>query len=76
MRPIYLGIYRETFDQAEIDGLIAFYRSPIGQSFVRKMPAVVQRSMAVTQTQMQVVMPKLHDAMNQVLREARLPPRT
>lgn len=35
-----LRIQRESFDQVEIDGLIQFYRSPIGQSLVRKIPVV------------------------------------
>ena len=76
MRPIYTAIYQETFDQAEIDGLIAFYRSPVGQSFVSKMPAVMHRSMSVMQVQMQAIAPKLKEAMDQVIRDAKLPPKT
>lgn len=43
MEPIQIPIYRETFEQAEIDGLIAFYGSPVGQAFVNKMPTVSQK---------------------------------
>jgi uncharacterized protein len=76
MQPIYVGIYQETFTQEEIDGLIAFYRSAVGQSFVSKMPAVMNRSMAVMQVQMQTLMPKLKRAMEDLVREAKLPPRS
>ena len=76
LEPIYIAIYQETFDQAEIDGLISFYRSPVGKSFVTKMPTVMNRSMSVMQVQMQALMPKLKEAMDQVMRDAKLPPKT
>lgn len=39
MKPQYVQLYRETFEQEEIDGLVAFYKSPAGQAFINKMPA-------------------------------------
>jgi hypothetical protein len=74
MEPMVVQIYRESFDQAEVDGLIAFYQSPVGQSFVAKMPVVMQRSMEASHTQLQAFMPKLQAAMKQVIQEARLSP--
>lgn len=72
MEPSIVKVYRETFDQTEIDGLIAFYQSPVGQSFVSKMPLVMQRSMEASQTQLQAFMPKLQAAMRDVMKEAKL----
>jgi len=46
LRPLQMAVYRESFDQAEVDGLIAFYESPVGRSFAAKMPLVTQRSAA------------------------------
>lgn len=74
MEPMVVQIYRDNFDQAEVDGLIAFYQSPVGQSFVTKMPVVMQRSMEASHTQLQAFMPKLQAAMKQVIQEARLTP--
>lgn len=76
LQAIYVGIYQDTFDQEEIDALITFYRSPVGQSFVSKMPAVMNRSMSVMQVQMQSLIPKLKQAIDDMVREAKLPPRT
>lgn len=67
-----MAIYRESFDQSEIDGLIEFYKSPVGQSFVTKMPAVTQRAMLAAQAQMQRIAPKLQEVVQQILQEARL----
>jgi hypothetical protein len=74
LEPMVVQIYRESFEQAEIDGLIAFYQSPVGQAFVAKMPAVTQRSMALSQQQLQAFMPKLQAAMAEAMKEARLSP--
>ena len=59
LKPSYAQLYQETFDQEEIDGLIAFYRSPTGQAFVSKMPVVMEKSVALSQRQMQSFMPKM-----------------
>lgn len=66
----YVLIYQETFDQAEIDGLIAFYGSPAGKAFIAKMPAVMQKSIALSQARMQRYIPKVTQAMEEALREA------
>lgn len=70
-KPLLLDIYRGVFDQTEIDGLIAFYRSPVGQSFISKMPQVMQRSMALTQAQMGPLMEKMKAAMDRTMTEVR-----
>ncbi len=72
LEPMMVQIYRDNFEQAEVDGLIAFYQSPVGQAFVAKMPVVMQRSMEASQQQLQAFMPKLQAEMVEVMKEARL----
>jgi hypothetical protein len=74
MEPMQIAIYRDSFEQAEVDGLIAFYKSPLGQSFVNKMPMVTQKAMTAMQATMQQVMPRIKAAMDEVLAEAKLAP--
>lgn len=74
LQPAVMQVYRDTFDQSEIDGLIAFYESPTGKAFVAKTPLVMQRSMVATQEQMKAFVPKLQAEMKEVMREARLTP--
>lgn len=69
LKPSYVQLYQETFEQAEIDGLIAFYRSPTGQAFISKMPVVMQKSMALAQVQMQTLMPKMQAAIEEASAE-------
>jgi hypothetical protein len=72
LKPMYIEIYRDTFTQDEIDGLIAFYQSPIGIVFVNKMPEVMQRSMASMQSRLQPMMEKMRAAMRQAIEEAKV----
>lgn len=72
MEPLQIAIYRDSFEQAEVDGLIEFYKSPLGQSFVNKMPMVTQKAMTAMQAYMQQVMPRVQAAMQEVLAEAKL----
>ncbi len=74
MEPTQILIYRESFEQSEIEGLISFYKSPAGQAFVNKMPIVTQKAMAAMQTQMQQTMPRIKEAMDGILSEAKLVP--
>lgn len=71
LRPVYAQIYQETFTQADIDGLIAFYESPTGQAFVEKMPVVVQKTAILMQSRMGPLMQKLQAAVAESVAEAK-----
>jgi len=72
LKPMHVQLYRDTFEQEEIDGLLAFYRSPVGQAFVNKMPLVMQKAMAMGQSQMQAVIPKMKTAIESAIAEAKV----
>ena len=71
MRPVYVQIYQESFSQEEVDGLIAFYKSPAGAAMVEKMPMVMQKSMALMQNRMGPLMAKMKAVMEQTLAEVK-----
>lgn len=73
LKPHYMRIYQETFEQEEIDGLIAFYSSPAGQAFVSKMPTVMQKSMNLAQEQLRTLAPRMAEVIEQAMREAKVP---
>jgi uncharacterized protein len=72
LKPIFVQVYTETFDQDEVDGLIAFYQSPIGQRFVAKQGPLAQRSGAATQQLLISAMPRIQATMEGALKEAGL----
>jgi hypothetical protein len=59
MKDLYVQVYRETFSQEEIDGLIAFYRTPVGQSFVSRQPELMKRTMTIMQQRMTPMMQRI-----------------
>jgi len=71
MHPLYVQIYQETFTQEEIDGLIAFYKSPTGAAFVEKMPIVMQKSMTLAQARLGPMMERMNAAIQQAIAEAK-----
>jgi len=68
-KPVYVKAYQETFEQEEVDGMLAFYQSPAGQAFVRKMPAAFQKSTGVAAQRMQA---RLRQVLEEALRESKL----
>ena len=70
MQPDMVRIYQESFDQAEIDGLVTFYESPLGQSVVSKMPLVMQKSLGMSQAHVARLMPKMRELIEEIQREA------
>lgn len=67
LKPRYIELYATTFTAEELEGLIAFYNTPIGQAFVKKQPELMQKSMLVNQAVMQSLQPKLRQLMREML---------
>lgn len=65
LKPTYLKIYRESLDQAEVDGMIAFYKTPPGQAVILKMPVIAQKSMGAVQEMLGSLMPRLEVALKE-----------
>ena len=59
MRPMLVKVYADTYTEEEVDGILAFYKSPAGQAMLQKMPALMQRSMAVGQQMVADLMPEI-----------------
>ena len=71
LKGAYLKLYAETFTQEEVDGLLAFYRSPAGVALLEKMPLVTQKSAAITQQRIGPLVEKLKASMAQTVQDAK-----
>lgn len=69
LQPLYVSIYQESFTQEEIEGIVAFYKTPAGAALVRKMPVVMQNSMKVMQQKMGPMMAKVQSAIQETVAE-------
>ncbi len=62
LKPIIVQVYMDTYTEDEIDGILAFYRSPAGQAFLAKTPQLMTRTVELMQTTMADVQPQLQQA--------------
>jgi len=59
VEPMMIEVYRNTFSQHEVDGMLTFYRSEAGQAVISKLPAATQQTMAGIQNQVKALTPKV-----------------
>lgn len=59
LRPKFIDLYAVTFTEEEVEGMVAFYRSPAGKAAIEKMPKLVGQSMAITNEMMKDVLPEM-----------------
>lgn len=71
IKPIYVQVYAETFTQQEIDDMLAFYATPSGQSMIEKMPVVMKKSMALTQSHIAPLMQRMQLELQQAIAEVK-----
>ena len=69
MEPMFLPIYRETFSEEEVAGMIAFYKTPAGEAVIHKMPVLMQKTMGMQQQMLMQVMPKIQEIQQQFAAE-------
>jgi hypothetical protein len=67
------GVYARTFTVEEIRQLIVFYRTPVGQKLLEKLPTVMQESMSIGQAWGRRLATDLRDSMVEALRKIRTP---
>ena len=69
LEPMYVRIYQKTFTQQEVDGMIAFYKTPAGQAVINKMPYAMQNTVDEMQGLMGPVMQKMQQMQQDVVAE-------
>ena len=66
LEPRYVRIYQKSFNQQEIDGMIAFYKTPTGQAVLNKMPLVLENTMTEVQQMLQPMMQHLQEKQHDI----------
>jgi uncharacterized protein len=69
LEPLYVRVYQKSFTQSEVDGMIAFYKTPAGQAVINKMPVVMQSTMNEMQQMMGPMMQRLQKMQQDVVAE-------
>lgn len=69
VKPGMVQMYAETFTEPELRELAAFYRTPLGQKAMTKMPELVQKGSAMGQKAVQDHLPELREAIEKRKKE-------
>jgi hypothetical protein len=67
MEPDFIRMYADTFTEEEIRGLVAFYRTPLGQRMVETLPEITATSQRIVMERLQDAMPQLMQAMMEAM---------
>ncbi|MFY9317016.1 MAG: DUF2059 domain-containing protein [Burkholderiales bacterium] len=59
LEPMYLRLYRESFSDEEIGGMLSFYKTPAGQAVINKMPVLMQQTMVQIQNMITAINPQM-----------------
>jgi hypothetical protein len=59
MEPMYIRIYKSTFTEEEVAGMLAFYKTPAGQAVINKMPTMMQGLMGEMQKMIAGMAPQM-----------------
>ncbi len=62
IKPMFVEIYAEVFTPEELQGMIDFFRSPVGQKWIEKQPQLQAATMQKMQGLMREMQPKIRAA--------------
>ncbi len=69
LEPMYVRVYQKSFTQGEVDGMIAFYKTPAGQAVINKMPVFMQNTMNEVQQMMAPAVQRIQRMQQDVIAE-------
>jgi hypothetical protein len=69
LKPVSIKLYKETFSEEELKGIVDFYKTPAGEALVNKMPTLMQKTMEATQGMMGGLQPKLQQIQTEFIEE-------
>lgn len=61
LQPEFVTAYAAVYTEPEIDGILAFYKSPSGQALLKNGPELGQKSSQIVQSHMTTIQPQLRE---------------
>jgi uncharacterized protein len=69
LRPTVARIYAKTFTQQELQAMIRFYSTAVGQRILKKLPAAMQQATDIYMQQVSVALPSINAKIATVLQQ-------
>ena len=68
MEPEFIKLYSDTYTEPELDGILAFYKSPVGQAMLTKAPELGQKSQGIVQQRIAAAQPQLRQTVQDFIK--------
>ncbi len=59
LEPEYITLFSTVYTVEELKAIVEFYKSPVGQSMLKKQPMLMQKTMQIAQSKIQSLLPEL-----------------
>jgi hypothetical protein len=69
MKPKLAQLYADTYTDAELRDIVAFYQTPTGQKTITKMPEIMQKSVMLSMAGVQANMPEFQRRVGALIQE-------
>ena len=69
LEPDFISLYASTYTEEELDGILAFYKSPVGQRMIEKTPELTTKSTRITQQKMSELQPVLSQMVQDFMKQ-------
>jgi hypothetical protein len=69
LEPDFINLYASTYTEEELDGIVGFYKSPIGQKMIEKTPELTTKSTQITQQKMTELQPILNQMVQDFMKQ-------
>ena len=69
LEPDFINLYASTYTEEELDGIIGFYKSPVGQKMLEKTPELMTKSTQITQQKMSELQPQLNQMVQDFMKQ-------
>jgi hypothetical protein len=69
LQPEFVTLYANTFSEEEIDGLLTFYKSPVGQVLLDKTPELTTKGGEISQAKVAALQPKMNAMLEDFIKQ-------
>jgi uncharacterized protein len=69
LEPDFINLYASTYTEEELNGIVAFYKSPVGQKMLDKTPDLMTKSTDITQQKMREVQPEFNQLVQDFMKQ-------
>lgn len=67
---MFIQLYLDVYTEEEIDGIVSFYKSPVGKAMIEKAPVLMQRMMPMMQKLMGDMQPEIQKIVEEAKQKA------